>query len=115
MVDPTGQMQQIVDAATVAAGSIAVVGTLTNGLSLSFFLKKKQGGLGNQLLVLLNIAGRWAVNQMTTREGGRAPRREGGESVYRFAGLELPERGGRARSWSSPGRARRIKCVDQIT
>ena len=36
-------------------GTVAVFGTITNGISLSYFVKRRQEGLGNRFLVYLNI------------------------------------------------------------
>ena len=41
--------------ATPITGTIAVVGTITNGISLSYFSRRRQEGVGNKFLVLLNV------------------------------------------------------------
>ena len=51
----SGRMANFVQYTSYFTGAMAACGVVTNGISLSFFLRKTERQLGNQLLVLLNI------------------------------------------------------------
>ena len=71
------------------SGTIAICGGITNGISLSYFARKRQEGLGNRFLVYLNIIDTLMCCAVAIQQYWPGPPRQ--RTVCRFSMASCPK------------------------